>query len=72
MVIYGGVRATIEAEAALPLGKRTQSVPCAFCTRGGNGDQSCACGWKDREFDLFKGCFSGELLAEDPTEGGAK
>ena len=72
MGIYGRVRDTIEAEAFLPPGKRTQCVPCAFCTRGGNGDQSCACGWKDREFDFLKGCFSGELLAEDPMEGGVR
>ena len=58
MGIYGRVRATIEAEAALPLGKRTQSVPCAFCTRGGNGDRSCSCVNSTFSRDVSRANFS--------------
>lgn len=36
-------------------------VACCECNRGGNGDGSCACGYKKKRFDGL-GCFSGELL----------
>lgn len=72
MSTYEVVKGKIEAEAIESFGKRTQGVPCAFCTRGGNGDQSCACGFNEKRFNQFKGCFSGELLDHDPTKGGAR
>lgn len=63
---YDEIRARIRAEEALPPGKRTQLVPCAYCTRGGNGDRSCACGMDERRYSVYKGCFAGEMLAERP------
>ena len=72
MSTYGVIKGKIEAEAVESFGKRTQPVPCAFCKRGGNGDGSCACGFDERLYSKFKGCFSGELLDHDPKKGGAK
>ena len=69
---YEEIKGKIEAEAAGSPGARTIPVPCAFCKRGGNGDWSCACGFFERRYSKFKGCFSGELLDHDPKEGGAK
>lgn len=36
-------------------------VACSECNRGGNGDQSCSCGWKCKKFNNT-GCFIGKLL----------
>ena len=69
---YEEIKSKIEEEAKLSPGARTIPVPCAFCKRGGNGDGSCACGFFERQYSKFKGCFSGELLGHDPKEGCAK
>lgn len=63
---YDEVKQAIEAEKGLPPGKRSQQVPCAYCTRGGNGDKSCSSGFNERRYSKFMGCFSGELLPEEP------
>ena len=60
---YDEVKKKIEAEAALPPAKRTQPVPCAYCTRGGNGDGSCASGMGERKYSKYKSCFAGSLVA---------
>ena len=60
------VKAKMEAEANLPPGKRTQSVPCAYCVRGGNGDKSCASGMNEKRFSKYKMCFAGTLLEAAP------
>ena len=41
-------------------------VPCAYCTRGGNGDKSCGCGWTEKRYSKYKGCFSGALMESMP------
>ena len=53
--------------------RKTQVVPCAFCVRGGNGDKSCASGWDEKRITKltggcfwYKGCFSGQMLENDP------
>lgn len=63
---YQEVRKRIEAETALPPGKRTQPVPCAYCARGGNGDKSCSSGFNERRFSKYKSCFAGALLEAAP------
>ena len=66
MSIYDDIYAKIEAEATLSPSKRTQTVPCAFCVRGGNGNKSCSCGWDQKRYSKFKGCFSGQMLEKNP------
>ena len=63
---YDEVKRIIKQEAGMSPSKRTQFVPCAFCTRGGNGDCSCSCGMNEKKYSKFKGCFSGELLIVAP------
>jgi len=36
-------------------------VACSECSRGGNGEQSCGCGWRVKKFK-GEGCFAGDLL----------
>ena len=36
-------------------------VDCSECDRGGNGDQSCSCGWQVKT-GKKGGCFCGVLL----------
>lgn len=64
---YEEVKKKIEQESTLPPGKRSQNVPCAYCVRGGNGDKSCSCGFAQKRFSKYHGCFAGELLDKDPT-----
>ena len=64
--IYEEVKAKIEAESTLSPGKRCQGVPCAYCTRGSNGDKSCSSGWQRKRYSKFEQCFAGELLSEYP------
>ena len=68
MSTYEVVKGKIEAEANASFSWLTQPVPCAFCTRGGNGDQSCAFGFNEKRFNKFRGCFSGTLLDHDPVK----
>lgn len=63
---YAEVRKRIEAEASLKPGRRTQPVPCAYCSRGGNGDTSCASGCGEKRFSKYKSCFAGTLLGAEP------
>lgn len=63
---FSEVKAKMEEESTLRPAKRTQPVPCAYCTRGGNGDRSCACGMDERRYSKFKGCFAGTLLDKEP------
>ena len=66
MAKYDEIRKILENEEKLSPGKRTQPVPCAFCTRGGNGDQSCSSGFTRRKYNKFQGCFAGTLLDHNP------
>lgn len=74
MSVYDDIYAKIEAEAELPLSRRTQVVPCAFCVRGGNGDKSCAFGCNNEKritkmaggCFYYKGCHYGRMLENDP------
>ena len=59
---FDEIKQRIEAEAKGRPGDRTQNVPCAFCVRGGNGNQSCASGMNEKRYSKYKGCFAGELL----------
>lgn len=59
---FNEIAEAIKAESTLPPGKRTQNVPCAYCSRGGNGDMSCACGMDERRYSRYKGCFAGTML----------
>lgn len=48
---------------------KTKPAPihCAECTRGGNGDASCSCGWtvkNKKGSNRFRMCFSGTQLKE--------
>lgn len=63
---YNQVKQKLDAEASLRPGQRTQAVPCAYCTRGGNGDKSCASGATERRFSKYKACFAGTLLDHEP------
>lgn len=63
---YEKAKETITREAGGPPAKRTQPVPCAYCTRGGNGDKSCSCGFMYTKYSKYSGCFSGTLLPEAP------
>jgi len=63
---YDEVKKAIEAEKSLPPGKRRQQVPCAYCTRGGNGSKSCSCGMLEKKYSKYKMCFAGTLLPEAP------
>jgi len=64
---FNDVMVKIDREAELSPSKRTQQVPCAYCTRGGNGDRSCSCGMNERRYSIYKGCFAGTMLAKDPS-----
>ena len=64
---YSEVAAKIAAEQSLRPAQRTQPVPCAFCVRGGNGEQSCASGMFKRRYSKYEGCFAGALLDGDPA-----
>jgi hypothetical protein len=64
--MYDQIRTKIVAEAILSPSKRTQVVPCAFCGLGGNGDKSCSCGWDQKRYSKFKGCFAGQMLEKNP------
>ena len=64
---YEEVKKAIEAEKDLPPGKRKQQVPCAYCTRGGNGSKSCSCGMSEKKYSKYKMCFAGTLLPEAPV-----
>jgi len=64
---FNDVMVKIDLEAELSPSKRTQQVPCAYCTRGGNGDRSCSCGMNERRYSIYKGCFAGTMLEKDPT-----
>lgn len=66
MSLYNKIYSTIEAEATLSPSKRTQPVPCAFCVRGGNGDQSCSCGMDKKRYSIYDGCFAGQILEKNP------
>lgn len=66
MSMYDQIYSKIKAEATLSPSKRTQVVPCAFCGRGGNGDKSCSCGWDQKRYSKFKGCFAGQMLEKNP------
>lgn len=63
---YSEVKAALKSEEGLPPAKRRTRVPCAFCTRGGNGDKSCASGWDRTRYSKFHCCFIGTLLPEEP------
>jgi len=69
---YEEVKKAIEAEKDLPPGKRKQQVPCAYCTRGGNGDKSCSCGMSEKKYSKYKMCFAGTLLPEAPGKRAKK
>lgn len=43
-------------------------VHCSECTRGGNGDKSCSCGWnvKNKRGDnKYRMCFAGTKIKEE-------
>lgn len=63
---FDEVKKAVEEEAAGPVAKRITIVPCAFCTRGGNGDKSCGCGWDRTKYSKYHGCFNGTMLPEEP------
>lgn len=63
---FDEVKKAVAEESAGPMSKRITSVPCAFCTRGGNGDKSCGCGWDRTRYSKFQGCFSGTMLPAEP------
>lgn len=47
-------------------------VHCSECTRGGNGDKSCASGWtvkNKRGGNKYRMCFSGIKMSEGSNEG---
>ena len=63
---YEEVKTALKEEESLSPSKRKTVVPCAFCERGGNGDKSCACGFNEKRYSKFKGCFSGTILPNQP------
>lgn len=65
---YDDVKKKLAEEERLSPSRRTQHVPCAYCVRGGNGDNSCSCGMGETRFHPIKGCFAGTLLPEAPRK----
>lgn len=66
MTKFDEVKKALLLESELPPAKRRTQVPCAFCTRGGNGDKSCGCGWQCTRYSKYQACFNGTLLPEAP------